>query len=220
LDITRDGQVLDPFDLKAMKGPDNNSPCNSDRDIAADQEIIRAAQSGDVDALDALLGRHGRSLYRLCRALLGNAEDAEDAVQETFLRALRSFPKFRRQANVKTWLSRIAVNICIDSKRSKATAATWVESRSRMDYDGPSPDVTAVDGLQMQEALCKLTQRQRTILLLKELEGWSAAEISKSLSCTQRNIYYELSCAHQILAEWRCALDSISGGVQGEGTDK
>jgi RNA polymerase sigma-70 factor, ECF subfamily len=78
-------------------------------DQAAEAALLRAGRAGDEDALAQLLARHKRPLCALCHGILAHPDDVEDAVQETFLRALRALPGFRGDAAFRTWLFRIAV---------------------------------------------------------------------------------------------------------------
>src|SRR5712691_76395 len=79
----------------------------------AEAVLLRAGKAGDAAALERLLALHKRPLYALCRGMLGNADDADDAVQETFLRALRALAGFRGEAAFRSWLFRIAINVCL-----------------------------------------------------------------------------------------------------------
>src|SRR5438309_10773943 len=86
---------------------------------ARDAALVRAGLAGDLTALEQLFRPHERSLVALCHGILGNAEDAEDAAQETFLRALRALSRFRGDAAFRSWLFRIAINLCLEWKRSR-----------------------------------------------------------------------------------------------------
>jgi RNA polymerase sigma-70 factor, ECF subfamily len=169
---------------------------------AAQSALLRAAQAGDRAAAELLLAPHERPLFSLCYGILGHAEDAEDAVQETFLRALRALRDFRGEAAFRTWLYRIAVNICLEWKRSRRPAEPWEEQRSPTPESG-SPEAIALGRLQMREALAALMPRHRAILLLKEREGWTMAEIGAVLGCNTKRVEHELSRARQALAAWR-----------------
>ena len=80
---------------------------------------IEAARRGDRTALERLLRDHEGALYSVCRGMLGNSEDAEDAVQETFLRAIRNLQWFQGKADFRTWLHRMTINHCLDQRRSR-----------------------------------------------------------------------------------------------------
>ena len=166
-----------------------------------EEALLRAAQAGDRLAMSRLLAPHQPSLYSLCRGMLGQAEDAEDAVQETFYRAIRALPQFRPAATVHTWLFRIAMNVCLD----------WRQNRRRtvsLDIIGGeclaanSVAATILTRVQLDQALAELLPRHRAIFLLREEQGWSVEEIAVTLHCTQRRVNNELYKARRTLKEW------------------
>jgi RNA polymerase sigma-70 factor (ECF subfamily) len=159
--------------------------------------LLHAGRAGDRDALDRLLAMHERALYALCRGIVGQAEEAEDAVQETFLRALRALPSFRGDAGFRTWLFRIAIHVCL---KRKAVARRHPPPS---DPAPPSPEAVALSQLRVREALHQLLPRQRVVLLLKEREGMSVGEIALQTGWSERQVRHELSKARQALAAWR-----------------
>jgi RNA polymerase sigma-70 factor (ECF subfamily) len=179
----------------------------------AELALLRAARAGERAALDQLLARHERPLFALCHGILGHAEDAEDAVQETFLRALRALRGFREEASFRTWLYRIAVNVCLRSKAARRSTEPWDEQQSGAPSGAASPETIALRQMCLQEALSSLLPRQRAILLLKEREGWSVAEIAAGIGWNERQVRYELSKARRALVQWR-------GCVGGEGDEE
>src|SRR5437764_7937656 len=84
-----------------------------------DAAFVAKARSGDADAYRVLVERHGRALFRLAFRMTGNEQDAEDVVQESFLRAYRQLGKFDERASFGTWLYRIAANCSLDLVRSR-----------------------------------------------------------------------------------------------------
>ncbi len=84
-----------------------------------DAATVALARDGDSEAFRALVERHSRAVYRLAHRMTGSAQDAEDVVQETFLKAYRQLSRFESRANFSTWLHRIAVNCSIDLIRSR-----------------------------------------------------------------------------------------------------
>jgi RNA polymerase sigma-70 factor, ECF subfamily len=165
--------------------------------------LLRAAQAGDDVALEALLAPHERRLYVLCRGILEHAQDAEDAVQETFLRALMALPRFRGDAPVRAWLFRIAVNVCLEWKRSHHSTEPWEAADASIPSNADSPEVIVLRQMRVMEALRSLLPRHRAILLLKELEGWSLAEIATALRWNTDRVKNELARARRALADWR-----------------
>jgi len=169
---------------------------------AAEAGLLAAGRAGDREALERLLGRHERSLYLLCRGILGHADDAEDAVQETFLRALRSLGRFRGDASSWTWLYRIGVNVCLEWKRARR-AAPEEEGMRAAESPTPSLEREALAHVAALEALRTLPPRQRAVVVLKRLEGWSVAEIAAAMGFSERRVYHELRQAQRALAEWQ-----------------
>lgn len=170
---------------------------------AAEASLLRAGRAGDRAALERLVALHEQSLFALCHGILGHVEDAEDAVQETFLRALRGLPGFRGESAFRTWLYRIAVNVCLERKASHRPTMPWDEEHPLTPPDATSPEAMALRQLRVLEALSNLPPRQRAILLLKEREGWSVAEIATALRVKERQVEYELTKARRTLVEWR-----------------
>src|SRR5882724_1742134 len=84
-----------------------------------DSTFVSKARSGDADAYRVLVERHSRALFRLAFRMTGNEEDAEDVVQESFLRAYRQLSKFDERASFGTWLYRIAMNCSLDLVRAR-----------------------------------------------------------------------------------------------------
>jgi RNA polymerase sigma-70 factor, ECF subfamily len=170
---------------------------------SADLALLRAGQAGDQAALEQLIAQHQRPLFGLCYGILQHADDAEDAVQETFLRALRGLADFREQASFRTWLFRIALNLCLNRKRDRRPTEAWDEERLSFFAETGNPEATALHRLRMIEALGTLLPRHRAILLLKEREGWSVGEIAAALGWKAKRVEHELSRARQTLAAWR-----------------
>src|SRR5262245_12692080 len=111
-----------------------------DQAPTTEREMLRAWEAGDEAALERLISQHQRPLFGLCYGILRQAEDAEDAVQETFLRALRGLPQFRGEAAFRTWLFRIAVNLCLNWKRDYRPTTSWDEEQIRLLTPANSPE--------------------------------------------------------------------------------
>jgi RNA polymerase sigma-70 factor, ECF subfamily len=172
------------------------------RDGSGEAALLVAGRAGDPAALEQLLALHQRALHRLCLGVLGHPEEAEDAVQETFLRALRSLSGFRGEAAFRTWLFRIALNLCLRWKASRPATEPWDEAELSTPL-AASPEAIALRHLRMREALARLMPRQRAVLLLKEREGWSVAEIGQAMGWKPSRVEYELHRARRALIEWR-----------------
>jgi RNA polymerase sigma-70 factor, ECF subfamily len=181
----------------------------------AEAALLRAARAGNREALERLVALHKRALYALCYGILGHPEDAEDAVQETFLRGLRALAEFRGDAAFRTWLYRIAVNLCLKSKAAHRSTAAWDEERTGARPEAVSPEAIALRRLRMREALSALRPQHRAVLLLKEREGWSMAEIGRALGWSEKRVENELYRARRALVAWRQRdRDAEEGGAE------
>src|SRR5438034_9242831 len=168
----------------------------------AESALIRAGLAGDRAALEQLLGPHRRSVMAVCYGVLGNAEDAEDAAQETLLRALRGLSRFRGDSAFRSWLIRIALNICFSWKRAHRPTELWEEGAMPA-HDTASPERIALSHLGLMEALDSLPPHRRAALLLKEWEGWSMAEIGALMGWNEDRVKNELYRARRSMVEWQ-----------------
>lgn len=159
----------------------------------SDTAAVALARGGDSDAFRALVERHGRAVYRLAVRMTGSPQDAEDVVQETFLKAYRQLGRFESRANFGTWLHRIAVNCSIDLIRARAHRETGHDAP---DLEALGADVEAAGvgntsperlllSVEVQErvhaAMDGLSPMERAAFVLRHFEGHSIDEISRSL---------------------------------------
>ena len=146
-----------------------------------------------------LVEEHQLALLRLCFAYLHDEKMAEDAVQETFLKAYRKLGQFEGRANIKTWLSAIAINCCRDMSRSgwfrhvdRAISMDCLPERT----ETPNPDFDAI-----AIAVMRLPIRLREAVLLYYFEDMNTQEISKTLHITQQAVSKRLIRARALLRE-------------------
>ncbi|HLK56089.1 MAG TPA: RNA polymerase sigma factor [Chthonomonadaceae bacterium] len=176
--------------------------------LIAEDDLLRAGRAGDLQALERLLTAYERPLFVLCRGTLGHTDDAEDAVQETFLRALRALSGFRGESSLRTWLFRIAIHVCLDWKRARRPMEPWQDTERLLALSAPSPEAGVLRQLRVLEALQVLQPRHRLLVLLKEAEGWSLAEIAAALRWNEKRVQNELFKARRALAAWRQREDA------------
>ncbi len=162
-----------------------------------DANEVTLAMGGDQDAYRALVERHSRSLFRLAYRMTGNEQDAEEVVQESFLRAYRRLDKFEARSNFGTWVYRIAVNCSLDlmRKRKAEMSQREIPSKHEQDDDRPSalemakstapePDRLALSvelREEVRKAMLQLSQVERTAFVLRHYEGRSIEEIGQVL---------------------------------------
>jgi RNA polymerase sigma-70 factor, ECF subfamily len=153
--------------------------------------VLARARQGDNEAFRALVEQHSRSAFRLAFRMMGNEQDAEDVVQESFLRAYRQLGRFESRANFGTWLYRIVANCSVDLMRSKHARHDQVRGDSLDDAAAELPDVnlagpdrlaqSAEIDRRVQAALGELSPLERAAFTLRHYEGRSIDEISTAL---------------------------------------
>jgi RNA polymerase sigma-70 factor, ECF subfamily len=162
------------------------SPAGNSNDL----QLIDRFKGGDAAAFEEIVLNYQDGIYSLCRRMLSNAHDAEDAAQDVFLKAYRGLPAFRPEASLSTWLHRIAVNTCIDHRRKPV-----FESLFRSSGDGEEAQIEAFSGdpsperlyesrqmgQALQRSLGRLSGKLRAAIVLKEMEGLSYEEIADVL---------------------------------------
>ena len=165
----------------------------------APPSLLAAARAGDSHAIEQLLLPHEPTLRAVCQGMLGRRkEDVEDAVQETFLRALRGLESFRGEASLKTWLVKIAVHVCSARSQKSPTECALEENIA---LATPSPERAVVRQALLTEALATLSAPRRVALLLKA-EGWTLEEIGQAQGRSVARVKVELFRARTGLAKW------------------
>ena len=146
---------------------------------------------------EALVSQNENRLYRAALSLLGDPQEAEDAVQDTFLRALRAWPGFRGDCAVETWLVRIAINVCKRQLRSPwRLLRAPQESLDSLRMEGPEPpDDTLVRAIQA------LPPKYREVIILYYYQEWKAWEIAQRLHVPVSTVTVRLSRARGLLKE-------------------
>jgi len=159
---------------------------------ATDLELVERVRSGDDEGFRLLVERHSRGIYRAAYRITGNAADADDVVQETFLRAYRALGRFDARASFPTWAHRIAINCSldmIDARKRRDGRVSDGHDLSAIASSGATPDRVA-HGMQMQRAVAtameRLSGNERTAFVLRHFEGMPLEEIGKVLG-TQLN---------------------------------
>jgi RNA polymerase sigma-70 factor, ECF subfamily len=173
-------------DLDAGRGQAMATAQGADARVE-DAALASGCRSGDLRAYERLYSLHGARMKNLARNLLGNLVDAEDAVQETFLKVQRNVASFRGQSSFVTWTYRILVNTCYDARRKQARKKEVADDETS---DARYPELRAPGAhpslcLALERALAELTRHQRDVFLLYEVEGFRHAEIAGMLDITE-----------------------------------
>jgi RNA polymerase sigma-70 factor (ECF subfamily) len=152
---------------------------------AGDELVIERARRGDRGAFQVLVERHSRPVFGLAFRMTGNTIDAEDMVQETFLRAWKQMARFDGRASFGTWVHRICANCALDHLRAKkGKPEAEGDPFEQLAHGGPSPERLAqsaeITGL-LIPALGELTEMERAAFVLRHYEGLPIIEISRVL---------------------------------------
>jgi RNA polymerase sigma-70 factor, ECF subfamily len=206
--------------------------------------LLDAAWNGGEEAFQGLVEGQRVALHSHCYRMLGSRHDAEDAVQETLLRAWRGLPRFQGRSTLKNWLHRIATNVCIDSMQLRTRGMPpivhrpptepgarepwepgperlWIEPYSDLEL-GVEDGATAPEAryelresaeLAFTAAVLHLPARQRAVLILREVLGYSAKETAVALEATVASVNSALQRA-------RAAVDERVPGQNHVGTPR
>ncbi len=205
-------------------------------DAPSDAEIVERAKAGDREAFGVLVHRYQGRAFRLALRVLRDEEHARDVVQDAFVKAYGSLGKFEGRSSFYTWLYRVVMNLCLDSKRRDRSGrqVEWNEEYAfevaptpvtpnpgGEDRDGPSASLERKELREvMARAIQELPEDARRTLELREIDGLSYAEIAEGLGIPKGTVMSRLHYARRklrtILEEMGAAAEL---GPQGEAKD-
>jgi RNA polymerase sigma-70 factor (ECF subfamily) len=194
-----------------------------------DAAVVAQVLAGDRDGFRVLVERHSRSIFRVAYRMTGSQSDAEEIVQETFLRAYKSLGSFELRANFGTWLYRIAVNRALDFLSSRKTQMQNRETYTINDSPdpedarqvqlpaaNPGPDrilLSAEIKKKLAQAMGLLTAAERVAFTMRHMEGQSIEEISQVLNVKASAAK---NCVFRAVQKLRHELEPLAGrGPQG-----
>jgi RNA polymerase sigma-70 factor (ECF subfamily) len=183
--------------------------------VESDDSLVQRAQVGDREAFRLLVERHSRSVFRLAFRLTGNESDADEVVQESFIKAFKQLARFEARSTFSTWLYRIASNCAVDLLRTRRSHEP-IESESgepttaSMDLARSADQDRMVMSGQIQSriraAMVGLTAREREAFVLRHVEGLSIEEISDQMNlkinATKHSIFRAVRKMRLALAEF------------------
>ncbi len=196
----------------------------------ADQAILDRFFSGDREAVGDLADRYASRLFGFGMRMCGNAEDAQDMVQDTFLNVIRYLGGFRRETKLKNWLFRLASSACIRRRRgkNKPERELSMEALRPNHGDGPPPEIpdwsqNPAEALineelrtRLAEAVRNLPHKYRLVFNLRDLEGFNTAEVAEMLELTPQAVKTRLHRARAFLrmdlAEYYASQYEAGGG--------
>lgn len=176
-----------------------------------DEEVVGRVRAGDLAMYEVIMRRYNQRLYRIARAILHDDVEAEDVMQDAYVRAYTHLEQFAGRSAFSTWLSRITVH----------EALTRLRARNRhpqidvTEYDGeismktPSnsldPEKSASAGQLrefLEEAVLNLPENYRTVIMLRDIEELSTAETAEALDLTEENVKIRLHRGHGMIRNW------------------
>jgi RNA polymerase sigma-70 factor (ECF subfamily) len=175
-------------------------------DLAAVGRVL----AGDHDAFALLVERHSRGVFRLAYRITGSESDAEEVVQEAFLRAFREIRRYESRASFSTWISTIAANFALDMiRRRKRWSSAGDEDSIPIASEAPGPDRQAESerlGAVIERTMNTLTLQERTAFCLRHYEGFSIDQISRELglseNATKQSIFRAVQKLRRALGPW------------------
>ena len=159
--------------------------------------VVKGPDSERDEMLRQMIGEHQRALLRMCYLYLHDVQLAEDAVQETFIKAMRALDSFRGEASAKTWLTRIAMRTCMDMRRS-----SWFRREDRRVTPEMLPEKSQeaeAEESALTLAVMNLPRKEREVVLLYYYQDMTMKEIAGTLGVTQPTVTYRLRRARERL---------------------
>lgn len=156
-----------------------------DSAVRGSDELLEGCRQGSLPSFERLYEEHGTRMKSIARNLLGSAPDAEDAVQDAFLKVYRGIARFRGGSSFSTWVYRILVNVCYDRLRSRRRRQIVERPISAGLALAPAGETDHPLRLSIEAALGRLEERERAAFLLCEVEGFSHREAGEILEVSE-----------------------------------
>ena len=169
-----------------------------------DLRLAGGCAAGDSDSFAEVYRRFGERMKSIAFNHLGNIADAEDAVQETFVKLHRAASGFTGEAAFSTWLYRILVNTCLDAIRRRRRRIQEAPIDDQISFGRAGASVDDAKRMTLRKMLAELPEQRRTVFMLFEVEGLSHAEIGEILDISEGNSKWILFATKKQLQEaWR-----------------
>lgn len=190
-----------------------------------DTEIVRRVVAGDRDAFIAMMRRHNQKMYRTARAILKDAAEAEDAVQEAYLLAYRSMGGFRGEARLSTWLVRIVANEALGRLRRRKRSAEVIRLYDDLEQAGEATEENMVDEKSeqpeagalraetrrlLEKAIDALPDGFRTVFVLRAVEEMTVEETAATLEIPEATVRTRYFRARSLLREALACEDAFA----------
>lgn len=227
--------------LETLKKAENDA---AEQTSDGDRVIVERARGGDLQAFRSLVDKYQSRAHSIAMGVIGNREDAEDIVQDAFLKAYRNLSSFRGQSSFYTWFYRIVFNLAIDLSRKRYrrsesslgddNAIDALNLQSSEDSGNllghvPTPDQVLHRGdvaANIRKALENLSPEHRAVIILREIEGLSYSEISDVVGCSKGTVMSRLHHARKRLQRalidfmpWKSKVENDANGAEDSGEE-
>ncbi|KNZ70384.1 ECF subfamily RNA polymerase sigma-24 subunit [Thermincola ferriacetica] len=192
----------------------------------SDEVLIAQSKEGDVEAFTKLVAKYENKVYTIAYRFFGNHADASDIAQEAFIRVYKSLHSFRGNSAFLTWMYRVVTNVCKDELRKRAREKTvFIEELmdnkkgSAMRKEGsisklPEDAVIRKEWQQeVQEILNSLSVEHRTVIIMRDIQGFSYEEIASMLQCSPGTVKSRLNRARHALKEKLLVRQELLDGI-------
>jgi RNA polymerase sigma-70 factor (ECF subfamily) len=176
-----------------------------------DEEVVNRVRAGETALYEVIMRRYNQRLYRVARAILHSDVEAEDVMQDAYVRAFTHLGQFAARAPFSSWLTRIAVNEALarrrSSKQHQEVEVTEFDGEISMQdlYKSPDPEQNASSAQLrgfLEQAVLDLPEQYRTVIMLRDIEELSTAETADALDITVENVKIRLHRGHSMIRNW------------------
>jgi RNA polymerase sigma-70 factor, ECF subfamily len=170
-------------------------------ELGSDESIVQRVTAGEPALFEVLVRRNNQRLFRAARAILSNDDEAQDVMQEAYVRAFASLSTFRGEARFSTWLTRICVNEALARRRKSRTTEPLEEAKDlAMQQTTPEQDATGAElAAWLERALDAVPDAYRIVFMLRTVEDMSVAETATCLSIPEDTVKTRLFRARALL---------------------
>lgn len=182
-------------------------------ELLTDEDIVERVKAGETALYEILMRRYNQRLYRVAHAILRDDAEAEDVMQDAYVRAYQHLGQYARKAPFSAWLTRIAVHEALGRLRARNRIEPWDEAEEEgkdelsvgLSSPVPDPELSASVGELAQfleSALLQLPQPYRTVLMLRDVEELSTSETAEALELTEENVKVRLHRGRAMVRAW------------------
>jgi len=176
--------------------------------LLSDEEVVERVLAGDTALYEVVMRRYNTRLYRVARSILRNDGEAEDVMQDAYVRAFQHLSQFAGRAKFSTWLTRIAVHEALARVHNARRFEDWDDMNENQQNEigasalrsDPESETASVEMRKiLEQAIEKLPEAYSAVLMMRDVEDMSTAETAECLSITEENVKVRLHRAHGML---------------------